>query len=126
VIEGTVALAYDDTAGERIVVRFNGVASALFGAPNDEALQGHPLFGRGLQFYEFAEVENSPWIAELERANRVHPGHSAERYARLRHFIFPFHDSTFECVALAVELVQPHSEDALAAAARVIDPDSTE
>jgi len=73
-------------------------------APNDEALNAHPLYGRGLRDYEFAEVENSLWMAELEQANRVHPDHSPRSFADLRHFILPFHDSTFECVARSVEL----------------------
>jgi hypothetical protein len=30
--------------------------------------------------------------------NSVHPYHRAERYERLQHLIFAFHDSTFECV----------------------------
>ena len=31
--------------------------------------------------------------------NRVHEHHRPERYAELRHYVFAFHDSTFECVA---------------------------
>jgi len=41
-------------------VRFHGVQSRSFGAPNDEAFQGHPLAKFGLRQYEFARVENSP------------------------------------------------------------------
>jgi len=32
----------------------------------------------------------------------VHDRHSPARYSALRHFIFTFHDSTFECVAEGV------------------------
>ena len=66
-VEGSVVVAYDDRSGERVFARFVGVTSALFGAPNDEALDGHPLYERGLKFYEFVEVENSPWVSDLER-----------------------------------------------------------
>jgi hypothetical protein len=31
--------------------------------------------------------------------NRVHEHHQPARFERLRHFVFAFHDSTFECVA---------------------------
>ena len=32
--------------------------------------------------------------------NAVHPNHDRARFlARRRHFIFAFHDSTFECIA---------------------------
>ena len=122
--EEAVALAYEAADGRRVVVRFSGVQSVLLGAPNDETLNAHPLYGRGLRHYEFAEVEHSPWIAELEQANRVHPRHSPESFADLRHFILPFHDSTFECVARSVEVVG-ESDDVLATAAKSIDPNTT-
>ena len=35
----------------------------------------------------------------MEKRNRVHYRHDPSRYAKLSHFIFTFHDSTFECVA---------------------------
>src|SRR5690349_22379400 len=117
-VEGAVVVAYDDTSGERVFVRFVGVNSTLFGAPNDEALDSHPLYERGLTFYAFAEVEESPWVSDLERANRVHASHSPESFSGLRHFILPFHDSTFECVARTVEVLAPDTDDRLAAAAR--------
>src|SRR5690242_21931171 len=50
-----------------------------FGAPNDEAIGGHRLFGLGLQPYGSFEVLDSAWIAALEKANRVHPHHHAEQ-----------------------------------------------
>ncbi len=34
--------------------------------------------------------------------NAVHDGHSPEQFAALRHYVFAFHDSTFECVAEGV------------------------
>jgi hypothetical protein len=112
--EGSAALSYSSIQA-RVVVRFRGVESVLFGAPNEEALEGHPLHDRGLDSYRFVEVENSPWIAELERANRVHERHSVARYSRLHHFILPFHDSSFECVAEEFEIVPTDGDDVLAA-----------
>jgi hypothetical protein len=50
---------------------------------------------------------DSPWIAALERRNRVHRLHDPERFASRRHFILPFHDSTFECIADVVEATLP-------------------
>jgi hypothetical protein len=89
------------------VVRFSPVSAAYFGSPNDEAFDGHALFKAGLEPYAFAEVRNSPWIAALERQNRVHPDHRPEQFESMRHFIMSFHDNTFECVAekVSVELV---------------------
>lgn len=80
-------------------VRFERLLSSLFGAPNDETFEGHPLHGSGFEPYRAMRVVNSPWIAQLERMNSVHHFHDPVAYAAMKHFIFPFHDTTFECVA---------------------------
>lgn len=82
-------------------IHFERLSSSLFGAPNDETFEGHPLHGSGFQPYRAMRVVNSPWIAQLERMNSVHRYHDPAAYAALEHFIFPFHDTTFECVASA-------------------------
>jgi hypothetical protein len=69
-----------------------------FGGPNDEALQGHPLYARGLRSYGIFEIENSSWIRTLEARNRVHPYHDPQHFLHLKHFVFTFHDSLFEAV----------------------------
>jgi len=71
----------------------------IFGPPNDEAFSGHPLAARGLHPYAAFEVHRSSWLRSLERMNSVHPRHRPAAFASLRHFIFAFHDSTFECIA---------------------------
>lgn len=81
-----------------VVLRFGSVRSLMFGSPNDEAVSGHPLFGRGLDYYAVHSVEDSSWVRRLERMNSVRPQHNASGFLRLRHFIVTFHDSTFECV----------------------------
>jgi len=68
------------------------------GAPNDEALAGHPLHGSGLEHYAAHEVRNSDLIATLEQRNRVHRHHRSESFESLRHVIITFHDETLECV----------------------------
>ena len=78
----------------------------LFGSPNDEALHGHPLYRRGLRQYSAYEVRRSSWVRSLEQMHRVHSSHSPERSARLRHYVFTFHDSTFECVAEALQVTE--------------------
>jgi hypothetical protein len=80
-------------------VHFEQLSSSLFGAPNDETFEGHPLHGSGFEPYRAMRVINSPWIAQLERMNSVHHYHDPAAYAAMEHFIFPFHDTTFECVA---------------------------
>ena len=84
---------------EMALVEFQRCRSYMFGSPNDEAFDGHPLANRGLYPYGAFEVQDSSWIRQLERMNSVHPRHRGDWLQRLRHFVFAFHDSTFECVA---------------------------
>jgi hypothetical protein len=76
----------------------------MFGPPNDEAFSGHPLAKRGLSPYRTYEIENSSWIRQLERMNSVHPFHKPERFWERCHYVFAFHDSTFECVAKGFDI----------------------
>jgi len=80
-------------------IRFERPYAHLFGPPNDEAFRGHPLASRGLKPYSAWEVRHSSWLRALERMNAVHPYHKPGMFESYRHFIFAFHDSTFECVA---------------------------
>jgi hypothetical protein len=98
-----------------IVIHFVEVWAQYLGAPNDEAFEGHPLAARGLRAYAAWEVQHSSWIRQLETINRVHRSHDPERFAEYRHFIFAFHDRTFECVAREIEVLDvPVYRDLLA------------
>lgn len=98
--DGTsIRLVYRASGEEPVaLVRFSGSRTHMFGPPNDEAFSGHPLASRGLHPYGAFEILDSSWIRKLERINSVHEHHRPERFAELHHFIFAFHDSTFECV----------------------------
>lgn len=85
-------------------LRFHGYFCHMFGAPCDETLHGHPLARKGLRHYTAAEVRGSSWIKALERMNQVHPKHDPAFFSGLRHIVFPFHDSTLECIARDVEV----------------------
>ena len=102
--DGTYVTVVDTTTdGKPIAIaQFTRPRAHLFGPPNDEAFAGHPLAARGLKPYAAWEVEHSSWIRALSRMNSVHPAHRDEHFAHLRHFIFAFHDTTFECVAADV------------------------
>jgi hypothetical protein len=79
------------------IVEIHRCIVSKFGYPNDEALAGHPLYRRGLSVYGVFEVLGSSWIEQMTAQNRVcFP--KTENWTE-RHFIFTFHDSTFECVA---------------------------
>ncbi|QDU47118.1 hypothetical protein Mal52_56460 [Symmachiella dynata] len=85
-----------DGRAAQAIAEFKYPRNTRFGAPNDEALSGHPLYGRGLQPYDAFEVINSRWLVEELRQNQVaFPNYEFS----CRHFIFTFHDSSFECLA---------------------------
>lgn len=88
------------------LIEFKRCYSYMFGWPNDEALNGHPLYERGLRAYSAFEVKESSWIRQLERMNSVHPVHNPERFSVLNHYVFTFHDSMFECVAQGIVISQ--------------------
>ena len=90
-------LVNDDHHVGRIV--FKGLSSSSLGAPNDETFAGHPLFGSGFEHSCAMQVINSSWVAQLIRMNSVHPRHNPSFYSSKKHFVFPFHDTTFECIA---------------------------
>lgn len=105
--DGTTVRMVSPTSPDEqvVIVKFHRPHAHLFGPPTDEALAGHPLASRGLRPYAVFEIHESSWIRALERMSRVHPYPPAHRFSRLRHFVFVFHDATFECVAEDIELV---------------------
>ncbi len=108
-----------DQATESLaLVEFIHCASTKFGDPNDEVFSGHPLHGKGMDAYRAQVVRNSRWLTELERINSVHSQYKPERWRDLNHYIFWFHDNTFECAAesFKVELFNESFSDLLARA----------
>ena len=104
--DGTTIRVVGPTSAEEpiAIVSFTGCHAHMFGPPNDEAFQGHPLASRGLEPYGAFEVDNSSWVRRLERMNSVHPYHRPELFTKLRHVILTFHDETFECVCDAFDV----------------------
>lgn len=104
----TVRLVSEEFQEPVAIVEFNLCYIHMFGSPNDEAFSGHPLAERGLKPYGAYEITDSSWIRGLERKNSVHPYHNPERFWERRHFVFAFHDSTFECVADGFKVTETH------------------
>jgi len=100
--DGSYATMVDPAVPEQrliAVVEFQRCLVHKFGSPNDEALEGHRLHGRGLVPYRAHTVERSRWLVEQERMNRVHPQHRPEAFRDFVHYVLAFHDETFECLA---------------------------
>jgi len=109
--DGSYVNVVGPNTDDRLVadVRFEQPYAHMFGPPNDEAFYGHPLAKRGLYPYGVFEVQHSSWLRRLERMNAVHQDRNRQRFlSSRRHFVFAFHDTTFECIAqeYAVELVR--------------------
>jgi len=81
------------------LVEFERCLIAKLGGPNDEVFEGHPLFGRGGDAYAAQRVVNSRWIQQLQAINSVHSQYDPKYWVGLNHYVFWFHDSTFECIA---------------------------
>jgi hypothetical protein len=101
-----------------VVFVWSGSRAAIMGSPNDEARSGHRLYSRGLSGGLGAgTVEQSEWIKDLERRNRVHPNHDPARFARLTHFIVLLKEDTVEVIAEAVTVLRRAGPTTSAAAA---------
>jgi hypothetical protein len=118
----------DEDESELGVIEWLRCGGAVLGGLNEEAFHGHPLWKRGPEDapigFTSSEVLGSRWISEWEEANRVHEAHSPSQFADYRHFIIPFHDSTFECVAkgfIAYRTRQSMSSLLIELARRVVD-----
>ena len=98
------------------LVEFKRCRCARLGAPNDEVLEGHPLSGRGQVAYTAQLVKNSRWLAEIEEINKVHRLYDPSHWRRCNHYIFWFHDTTFDCIAesYSVEVYRESMKDMLA------------
>ena len=101
-ISAKVKMMIADSPGYVALVEFAMPCAHMFGPPNDETITSHPLAERGLRPYGVFEVLNSSWVRQLARMNKIHRHHSPSRFEDLRHYIFSFHDSTFECIAKSV------------------------
>jgi hypothetical protein len=97
--DNTLFLTYSGPDRRRFRIAFKIAIAHYFGSPSDETLHAHPLWEFGLRHYGSFEVRHSRWIEELRAMNRVDPRHSDARFDRLRHYIWTFHDETFECLA---------------------------
>ena len=89
----------DSSVESAALVTFSGCRVHVQTEISDATIDGHPLYDRGLQSYNAFEVRQSSWIRQLEQFQAVQASPQPQWYSRLRHFIFAFHDSLFECVA---------------------------
>jgi len=88
--------------------------TSSFGGPGDEDIEKDPLYAKGLHAYGVFEIVNSRWKRLLsEHGGLYFPGTPGPGQ---RHFVFTFHDSTFQCIAsdLRCMTLEPPFENVLA------------
>lgn len=91
-----VALEEEESVG---VVTFNRARAHRFSGINDEVLSGHPLYGKGLEFYCAHEVEDSSWLNDLRAVHTVHNQYDPTRWNSVKHYVLCFHDDMLEVLA---------------------------
>ena len=89
----------ESAGGGVAVLRFSSPLAVLHGVPNDEALNRHPLWNRGLGFYGVYRIENSTWKAQMQDRRRAERSLTAPVWTDATHYVVTMHDSTFECLA---------------------------
>lgn len=105
----TVRLTSQQAEEPIAIVELKCCYAHMFGPPNDEVFSSHPLASRGLHPYGAFEVLRSSWIRQCEKMNSIHPYHKPERFLNYHHYVFAFHDSTFECIADGFDVTETHS-----------------
>jgi hypothetical protein len=99
----TVVSPADENPSLFVVIELWGCHDIRLGGPNDEAMHGHPLHGKGLAGYQAHEVLNSAWIEDAIKVNSVHPQHSDAPFRQLHHYVLLFHDEMAEALARGIE-----------------------
>lgn len=105
--DGSYANVVDPTSDSHeplAIVEFKRCYAHKFGGHNDEVIEGHPLYGKGLQPYAAHEVVNSRWLAAEQAINSIHGGYRPETWTKLKHYLLELHDENFECLAEGYEI----------------------
>lgn len=95
------------------VVEFLRPVAHRLGSPAEDEQFGHYLYGRGQEIYRAQIVENSLWLREMIdmwKKAKSEDGDSDQKHwhQHIKHYIFWFHDSTFECLAHGYEVRTYH------------------
>ncbi len=82
-----------------VIVTFWAAADLRFGSPGESALEDHALNARGLRPGKAYEVLRSSWLGNRRAQAAERSIEAVEDLKRLRHYVFSFHDSLFECLS---------------------------
>ncbi len=128
--DGTYVTVVDPTSGDTqplALVEFTGCYAFLFGGPNDDAMEAHPLHGKGLAPYGAHLIDNSRWIDHFASIETAYQGHRSAYWSELKHYLLLFHDEMFECIARShtIEVYRDTFANVMAIAhQRIFGPDN--
>jgi len=90
---------HDVLEGEKAEIYFRGAHCFRVGSPNDEGFyRGQCRFSKsGLPWGAFYELHESGWETTFPVDKRIIS--PASSHANLKHYLWHFHDETFECIA---------------------------
>lgn len=78
--------------GRFALIRFWRSIAGVSCLPPEDDIDKHPLSARGLRPYMAVKVNNSSWLHLTKEIYKIED-------EKMNHFIFTFHDSSFECLA---------------------------
>lgn len=99
--DGTYTNVIDSSSDDILplaLVEFIRCYSIKFGGANDEVINGHPLWGKGLVPYGAHIIENSEWLKHEMKISSVHSYYNEESWDVKKHIVLLFHDELFECI----------------------------
>jgi hypothetical protein len=86
-----------------VLFRFGGVVETHFGGINDEVLDAHPLYGKGMDVCGFFIVRNSSWKATVRDAMSRHDAYDARSWDDVTHYLFRDKPGELSCLAKTLE-----------------------
>jgi len=96
-------LVNPDERGCSVVFRFRNVIETRFGGLNDEVLEAHPLYGKGLDVVGFYIVRNSSWKELMRAALIQHSGFDPVGWNEVKHYLFRDKGGELSCLAKGLD-----------------------
>lgn len=85
------------------IFRFTHSMETRFGGLNDEVLDQHPLYGRGLDICGFFVVKNSEWKSSLQNKMKTHECYNEKFWSEVEHYLFRDKGGEIACLATDID-----------------------
>ncbi len=88
---------------QSVIFRFIDSVETKFGGLNDEIIEEHYLYGKGLGLCGFFVVRNSNWKKITKEAMKKHTFYNAKLWSKINHYLFRDKGGDFACLASSIE-----------------------